>query len=100
MELDNGNGQPLENPAWLALTPEGINQNDVVTSEIDSLWLPTVGAFTGDPVAGLKETVLLHSSKQAELTDDTPARNSSLLGDDFAQKPIDRAFSIYHPPRV
>jgi hypothetical protein len=38
--------------------------------------------------------------KQAELTDDTPARNSSLLGDDFAQKPIDRAFSIYHPPRV
>ncbi|HEY1789121.1 MAG TPA: Gldg family protein [Verrucomicrobiae bacterium] len=69
MELDNGSGQPLENPAWLALTPEGINQNDVITSEIDSLWLPTVGAFTGDPVAGLKETVLLHSSKQAELTD-------------------------------
>ena len=69
MELDNGNGQPLENPAWLALTPEGINQNDTVTSEMDSLWLPTVGAFTGQPAAGLKETVLLHSSKEAELTD-------------------------------
>jgi ABC-type uncharacterized transport system involved in gliding motility auxiliary subunit len=69
MELENNNGQPMENPAWLALTPEGINQNDVVTSEIDSLWLPTVGAFTGQPAAGLKETVLLHSSKDAELTD-------------------------------
>ncbi|HEV2328682.1 MAG TPA: Gldg family protein [Verrucomicrobiae bacterium] len=69
MELENDNGQQIENPAWLALTPDGINQNDVVTSEIDSLWLPTVGAFTGEPVAGLKETVLLHSSKEAELTD-------------------------------
>jgi ABC-type uncharacterized transport system involved in gliding motility auxiliary subunit len=69
MELENENGQPLENPVWLALTPEGINQNDVVTSEIDSLWLPTAGAFTGQPAAGLKETVLLHSSKDAELTD-------------------------------
>lgn len=69
MELEGENGQTMENPAWLALTPDGINQNDVVTSEIDSLWLPTVGAFTGEPAAGLKETVLLHSSKQAELTD-------------------------------
>ena len=69
MELDNGNGQPIENPAWLALTPDGINQNDIVTSELDSLWLPTVGAFTGQPAAGLTETVLLHSSKEAELTD-------------------------------
>ena len=69
MELENDNGQSVENPAWLALTPEGINQNDIVTSEIDSLWLPTAGAFTGQPAAGLKETVLLHSSKDAELTD-------------------------------
>lgn len=69
MELEGDNGQTIENPAWLALTPDGINQNDVVTSEIDSLWLPTVGAFTGQPAPGIKETVLLHSSKDAELTD-------------------------------
>ncbi|HEX3627124.1 MAG TPA: Gldg family protein [Verrucomicrobiae bacterium] len=69
MELEGDNGQTMENPAWLALTPDGINQNDVITSEIDSLWLPTVGAFTGEPAAGLKETVLLHSSKDAELAD-------------------------------
>lgn len=69
MQLRNPNGQPEDAPAWLALTPEGINQNDVVTSEIDSLWLPLAGAFTGEPAAGLKETVLLHSSKDAELVD-------------------------------
>lgn len=69
MQLRNQNGQPEDAPAWLALTPEGINQNDIVTSEIDSLWLPMAGAFTGEPAAGLKETVLLHSSKDAELAD-------------------------------
>lgn len=69
MELENDNGQPMENPAWLALTSDGINQNDVVTSEIDSIWLPAAGAFTGQPASGLKETVLLHSSKDAELID-------------------------------
>ncbi|MGH7980556.1 MAG: Gldg family protein, partial [Limisphaerales bacterium] len=69
MQLENQEGQSFSNPAWLALTPEGINQNDIVTSEIDSLWLPTAGAFTGQPAPGLKETVLLHSSKDAELAD-------------------------------
>ncbi len=69
MELQNQDGQSQEEPAWLDLTPDGINQKDIVTSEIDSLWLPMAGAFTGVPVQGLKETVLLHSSKDAELVD-------------------------------
>ena len=69
MQLQNQQGQTEDAPAWLALTSEGINQNDIVTSEIDSLWLPMAGAFTGEPAPGLKETVLLHSSKDAELVD-------------------------------
>jgi len=69
MQLRGNNGQPTEAPAWLALTPEGINRDDIVTSQIDNLWLPMSGAFTGDPVAGLKETVLLSSTKQSELVD-------------------------------
>ena len=69
MQLRDQNGQPLDAPAWLGLTAEGINQKDIVTSELDSLWLPLAGAFTGEPTAGLKETVLLHSSKDAELAD-------------------------------
>jgi len=69
MELRGQNGQPTEAPAFLALTPDGINRDDIVTSQIDNIWLPLCGAFTGEPVAGLKETVLLNSTKEAELVD-------------------------------
>ena len=69
MQLRGRNNQPTEAPAWLALTSEGINHDDIATSQIDNIWLPMCGAFTGTPVAGLKETVLLNSTKQAELTE-------------------------------
>ena len=69
LQMRGQDGQPVDAPAWLGLTPDGINQKDIVTSQIDSIWLPLAGAFTGDPVAGLTETVLLHSSKDAELAD-------------------------------
>ena len=69
MQLRGQNGQPTEAPAFLALTPEGMNSNDIVTSELGSVWLPLCGAFTGEPAAGLKETVLLNSTKESELVD-------------------------------
>jgi ABC-type uncharacterized transport system involved in gliding motility auxiliary subunit len=69
MQLRGQNGQPTEAPAFLALTPDGINRDDIVTSQIDNIWLPMCGAFTGTPVEGLKETVLLNSSKEAQLVD-------------------------------
>jgi ABC-type uncharacterized transport system involved in gliding motility auxiliary subunit len=69
MQLRGQDDQPVDAPAWLGLTPDGINQKDIVTSEIDSIWMPMCGAFTGEPAAGLKETVLLHSSKDADLTE-------------------------------
>jgi len=69
MQLRGQNGQPAEAPAFLALTPDGINREDIVTSQIDNLWLPMCGAFTGEPAPGLKETVLLNSTKEAELVD-------------------------------
>src|SRR5947207_3957809 len=49
MQLGGRNGQPQEAPAVLGLTPEGINKDDIVTSQIESLWLPYAGAFTGTP---------------------------------------------------
>jgi ABC-type uncharacterized transport system involved in gliding motility auxiliary subunit len=61
--------QPQEAPAFLGVTSEGINQDDVATSEIDNLWLPLAGAFSGTPVDGLKQTVLLHSTKDSQLVD-------------------------------
>jgi ABC-type uncharacterized transport system involved in gliding motility auxiliary subunit len=69
MQLRGRNNEPQEAPAWLALTSDAINKDDVATSQIDNIWLPLCGAFTGTPVAGLKETVLLHSSKDSQLVD-------------------------------
>ncbi len=69
MQIGGRNGQPQEAPAVLALTPEGINSDDIVTSQIDNIWLPYAGTFTGTPVEGLKETVLLKSTKDSQLVD-------------------------------
>ena len=69
MQLRGRDGQPTEAPAFLALTAEGVNTNDAATSQIDNVWLPLCGAFTGEPAAALKETDLLSSSKEAELAD-------------------------------
>lgn len=69
MQLRGRSGEPQEAPAWLGLTKDALNKDDVATSQIDNVWLPLCGAFTGTPVAGLKETTLLQSSKDSELVD-------------------------------
>ena len=69
MQLRGRNGEPQEAPCWLGLTKDALDKNDVATSQIDNVWLPLSGAFTGTPVAGLKETVLLKSSKDSQLVE-------------------------------
>jgi len=46
-----------------------LDRDDVTTSEIDNLWIPMTGAFTGTPVSGLKETVLFKSTADSELVE-------------------------------
>lgn len=69
LQLRGRNGEPQDAPAWLALNSDAIDKDDVATAQLDNIWLPLSGAFTGTPVAGLKETVLLHSSKDSQLVD-------------------------------
>ena len=64
-------------PAYLGLSGDAINNDDVATSQIDSVWLPLSGAFTGTPAPGLKETVLLQSSKESQLVEGFMASMSS-----------------------
>lgn len=54
-------------PAVLALTEKAINRDDIITADADNLFLIFAGVFTGTPAAGLKETVLLHTSKNSQL---------------------------------
>lgn len=69
VQLGGRDNQAQEAPAFLSMTAEGINKDDILTSQIDNIWLPFAGAFTGTPAEGLQETVLLKSTKQSQLVD-------------------------------
>ena len=69
MEVGGRNGQPTRQPTWLSITAEGIDTNDVVTSQIDNIWYFAGGVFSGTPAPGLKETVLLRSTANSQLVD-------------------------------
>jgi ABC-type uncharacterized transport system involved in gliding motility auxiliary subunit len=60
-------------PTVLMENKDGINKDDIVTSQIDNLVLAFAGAFTGKPADGLKETVLVSSSPESELVDGVTA---------------------------
>ena len=49
METGGRSGGSEQHPAWLQLTKSQMNKDDVTTSEIDSIWLPISGAFSGTP---------------------------------------------------
>src|SRR5439155_12114366 len=65
----NRNNQPEEAPAVLSIKPQGINKDDVVTAQIDSLLVPFAGVFSGTPVKELKETVLLKTTPDSQLVE-------------------------------
>lgn len=69
-ELSFQRGRPPELiPTFLFVGPEGINKDDVSTSQLDDIWLPFPGSFSGTPVEGLTQTVLLQSTEKSSLTD-------------------------------
>jgi len=67
--LGGRDGQPQENPTVLSLTKAGLNADDILTSQSDNLLIPFAGVFTGTPASGLKQTVLLKTSRESQLVD-------------------------------
>jgi ABC-type uncharacterized transport system involved in gliding motility auxiliary subunit len=91
--LQGRSGQPEVIPTFLFLTAAGINKDDVSTSQLDELLLAMPGAFTGEPVSGLKQTVLLKTSKQSQLVDGFMANMApSKIVEDF--KADDKEYSL------
>ncbi len=74
LDLENaaGQGQRMM-PTVLALDGPYINRTDVATSLIPNTLIPMAGAFSGQLVAGLTQTVLLKSSKNSQLIDGSTA---------------------------
>jgi ABC-type uncharacterized transport system involved in gliding motility auxiliary subunit len=56
-------------PGVLALTDQAMSKDDVVTAASDNLFMIYGGAFTGTPAEGLKQTVLIKSSKNSQLVE-------------------------------
>ncbi len=76
-ELAFQEGQrPQPMPTWLFVNQDGINNQDVVTSQIDNLLFPAAGAFSGTPATGLQQTVLLHTTKKSQLVEGMTAQFS------------------------
>ncbi len=76
LELVGGTRQGGRAPAVLALNEKTMNKDDIATADAGNLFMVFSGVFTGTPAPGLKETVLLHTSKNSELVDPTMARMS------------------------
>lgn len=65
----NRGGRAESAPAVLSMTRDGLNADDVVTGQIDSLLVPFAGAFSGTPAEGLTQTVLIDSTKDSQLVE-------------------------------
>lgn len=57
------------NSAVLALTENAADKTDVLTSGVSSMLLAFAGSFSGTPAEGLKQTVLLKSSRDSQLVE-------------------------------
>lgn len=91
----NRGGRAEPAPAVLSLTQEAVDTNDVVTSQIDSLVVPFAGAFTGTPADGLKQTVLLKTTKNSQLVEKIMAEFSGeQIGKDFAPSGKEYALAV------
>lgn len=92
-QLRGQNGQPQVVPTFLFVTAQGINQNDVVAGQLDEVLLPFAGTFSGTPVSGLKETVLLKTTGESQLVDGMMAQMAGQkIVEEF--KPSGTAYSL------
>lgn len=82
-------------PAVLALTEDALNKDDIITAQTDNLLLAFAGAFTGTPAPGLKETVLIKSSKDSELVEGMLAQMSGEeILKDFKPSGVEYALAV------
>ncbi len=64
MTFPSGSGPRLL-PTLLMLTNDAFNMDDIVMSQVGTMLIPFGGSFKGKLAEGLKQNVLIHSSKNA-----------------------------------
>ncbi len=63
-----GNTRRGRAPGLLALGPDSLNRDSIVTGGVDSLLMAMAGAYHGETPGEIGRTVLIHSSGQSELS--------------------------------
>ena len=94
-EISFGQGPAQIQPAVLFVNDNGINRSNVVTAQIDQLLMPFAGAFSGEPLEELEQTVLIHSTEQSQLVDGFMARLAGQqIARDFAAEDKKRHIAL------
>ena len=87
--------QPEIIPTLLFLTDTGISKDDAVAAQVDEILLPFAGVFTGTPAAGLKQSVLLKTSKKSQLVEPFLSQMTpSKIVDDFKESDTSYALAV------
>jgi ABC-type uncharacterized transport system involved in gliding motility auxiliary subunit len=82
-------------PAVLALNEKAINRDDIVTADANNLFFVFAGAFSGTPAEGLKQTVLIHSSKNSQFVDGMSAQfGGEKIIQDFASSNSEHPLAV------
>lgn len=94
-QLQGRDGRPQLVPSFLFLNANAINKDDAVTGQLDDVWLPFAGAFTGKAADGLKADVLFHSSKNSQLTDGVTSQlNGAKVVDEFKPSGVEYSLGL------
>ena len=91
---DGAHRRSVPYPAWLALGPENLNRDDVVTADLTGLMLASAGALTKLPDAGISFTPLLTSSPRGQMLE------TAKLEGEPAPETLMAALSAGGEPRV
>jgi len=82
-------------PAVLALNEKATNREDIVSAESNNLIFAFAGAFSGTPAEGLKQTILVHSSKNSQLAEPMSAQSGGeKLVKDFVSSNTEHALAL------
>lgn len=88
-------GEAEKMPNVLTLTAEQMDTKDVLCSQLSELLLLNAGAFGGNPVAGLEQTVLLKSSGDSAMAEKyVTQRSGEDMLREFQPDGKNRAFAV------
>jgi len=81
--LRSRDGRAVNNPMWLSLRPAHLDTEDRLTAKIETLLLPTPGAFKVEPPEGVEARALARSSEASGFVDAMTARFGESLPREF-----------------